>query len=414
MIKSYKRILAAFSLSAALAVAGCGSTKPSESGGSMNTTNSQVTDTSSAAKLKIKTSFYPMHEFTRQVAGDLADVENLVPAGVEPHDWEPTPQDMAGIADADVIVYNGAGMESWIDQVLDSVKDRDLKVIEASQGLEIMEGEGHSHAHDHGTEGEHSHEDEHAHDHGTEGEHSHEDEHAHDHGTEGEHSHEDEHAHDHGGEGEHSHEDEHAHDHGAEGEHSHEDEHAHDHGAEGGHHHDHGGLDPHVWLSPALAIQQVRNIEQGLAEADPEHKDAYKANADAYVSKLEALDQEFKEGLKDSKRKDFITQHAAFGYLAKEYGLTQVPIAGLSPDQEPSASQMAKIIEFAKDNNVKTIFFETLVASNVAETIAAEIGATTAVLNPIEGLTEEDISKQLDYIAIMRQNLQALQAALNE
>jgi len=398
MIKSYKRILAAFSLSAALAVAGCGSAKPSESGGSMNTTNSQVTDTSSAAKLKIKTSFYPMHEFTRQVAGDLADVENLVPAGVEPHDWEPTPQDMAGIADADVIVYNGAGMESWIDQVLDSVKDRDLKVIEASQGIEIMEGEGHSHAHDHGTEGEHSHEDEHAHDHGTEGEHSQEDEHAHDHGTEGEHSHEDEHAHDHG----------------TEGEHSHEDEHAHDHGEEGGHHHDHGGLDPHVWLSPALAIQQVRNIEQGLAEADPEHKDAYKANADAYISKLEALDQEFKEGLKDSKRKDFITQHAAFGYLAKEYGLTQVPIAGLSPDQEPSASQMAKIIEFAKENNVKTIFFETLVASNVAETIAAEIGATTAVLNPIEGLTEEDISKQLDYIAIMRQNLQALQAALNE
>ncbi|WP_342576725.1 zinc ABC transporter substrate-binding protein [Paenibacillus sp. FSL M8-0142] len=398
MIKSYKRILAAFSLSAALAVAGCGSAKPSESNGSMNTTNSQVTDTSTAAKLKIKTSFYPMYEFTRQVAGDMADVENLVPAGVEPHDWEPTPQDMAGIADADVIVYNGAGMESWIDQVLDSVKDRDLKVIEASQGIEIMEGEGHSHSHDHGAEGEHSQEDEHAHDHGAEGEHSHEDEHAHDHGAEGEHSHEDEHAHDHG----------------AEGEHSHEDEHAHDHGAEGGHHHDHGGLDPHVWLSPALAIQQVRNIEQGLAEADPDHKDAYKANADSYVSKLEALDQEFKEGLKDSKRKDFITQHAAFGYLAKEYGLTQVPIAGLSPDQEPSASQMAKIIEFAKENNVKTIFFETLVASNVAETIASEIGASTAVLNPIEGLTDEDISKQLDYIAIMRQNLQALQAALNE
>ncbi|RAR42241.1 metal ABC transporter substrate-binding protein [Paenibacillus sp. MDMC362] len=398
MIKSYKRIFAAFSLSAALAVAGCGSAKPSESNGSMNTTDSQVTDTSTATKLKIKTSFYPMYEFTRQVAGDLADVENLVPAGVEPHDWEPTPQDMAGIADADVIVYNGAGMESWIDQVLESVKDRDLKVIEASQGIEIMEGEGHSHAHDHGAEGEHSHEEEHAHDHGTEGEHSHEEEHAHDHGTKGEHSHEEEHAHDHG----------------TEGEHSHEDEHAHDHGEEGGHHHDHGGLDPHVWLSPALAIQQVRNIEQGLAEADPEHKDAYKANADAYVSKLEALNQEFKEGLKDSKRKDFITQHAAFGYLAHEYGLTQIPIAGLSPDQEPSASQMAKIIEFAKENNVNTIFFETLVASNVAETIATEIGASTAVLNPIEGLTEEDIAKELDYITIMQQNLQALQAALNE
>ncbi|MFK4166937.1 metal ABC transporter solute-binding protein, Zn/Mn family, partial [Paenibacillus lautus] len=264
------------------------------------------------------------------------------------------------------------------------------------------------HAHDHSEEGEHSH-DEHAHDHSEEGEHSH-DEHAHDHSEEGEHSH-DEHAHDHSEEGEHSHE-EHAHDHGEEGDHSH-DEHAHEH-AEEGHHHDHGGLDPHVWLSPAMAVKQVRNIEAGLAEAAPEHREAFKANADAYVTKLEALDKEFRDGLKNAKRKDFITQHAAFGYLAREYGLTQVPIAGLSPDQEPSAAQMAEVIEFAKEHNVKTIFFETLVSSNVAETIASEIGASTSVLNPIEGLTEEDIADNLDYIAIMRQNLDALTKALNE
>ncbi|ACX65683.1 metal ABC transporter solute-binding protein, Zn/Mn family [Paenibacillus sp. Y412MC10] len=407
-MKRFKRVLTLLSLSAVLAIAGCGSGKSTVTHeGNVSSANNEASDasTTETTKLKVKTSFYPMYEFTKQVAGDLADVENLIPPGIEAHDWEPTPQDMAGISDADVLVYNGAGMEGWVDQVLESIQGTGVSAIEASKGIEIMEGTGHSH--DHGEEGDHGH-DEHAHDHGEEGDHSH-DEHAHDHGEEGDHSH-DEHAHDHGEEGDHSH-DEHAHDH-EEGDHSH-DEHAHDHEEEG-HHHDHGGLDPHVWLSPAMAVKQVRNIEAGLAEAAPEHQEAFKANADAYVSKLEALDKEFRDGLKNTKRKDFITQHAAFGYLAREYGLTQVPIAGLSPDQEPSAAQMAEVIEFAKEHNVKTIFFEMLVSSNVAETIASEIGASTSVLNPIEGLTEEDIADNLDYIAIMRQNLDALTKALNE
>ena len=378
-MKRFKRVLTLLSLSAVLAIAGCGSGKSTVThGGNASSANNQTSDasTTETTKLKVKTSFYPMYEFTKQVAGDLADVENLIPPGIEAHDWEPTPQDMAGISDADVLVYNGAGMEGWVDQVLESIQGTGVSAIEASKGIEIMEGTAHSH--DHGEEGDHSH-----------------DEHAHDHSEEGEHSHE-----------------EHAHDHGEEGDHSH-DEHAHEH-AEEGHHHHHGGLDPHVWLSPAMAVKQVRNIEAGLAEAAPEHREAFKANADAYVTKLEALDKEFRDGLKNAKRKDFITQHAAFGYLAQEYGLTQVPIAGLSPDQEPSAAQMAEVIEFAKEHNVKTIFFETLVSSNVAETIASEIGASTSVLNPIEGLTEEDIADNLDYIAIMRQNLDALTKALNE
>ena len=92
-----------------------------------------------------------MYEFTKQVAGDLADVENLIPPGIEAHDWEPTPQDMAGISDADVLVYNGAGMEGWVDQVLESIQGTGVSAIEASKGIEIMEGTAHSH--DHGEEG---------------------------------------------------------------------------------------------------------------------------------------------------------------------------------------------------------------------------------------------------------------------
>ena len=389
-MKFWNRSIIALSLSMMLVVAGCGSNAntPANSAGTggSSTAPEASANTPAAEKLEIKTSFYPMYEFTRHVAGELANVENLVPAGMEPHDWEPTPQDMAAITEADVLVYNGAGMEGWVDQVLESATGKGLKAIEASQGLEIVEGaEGHEHAH-----GDEAHEDgEHAHE---EGEHTDE---------EGDHVHE---------EGEHTHEEgDHVHE---ESEHAHEEsEHAHD---DSGHHHDHGGLDPHVWLSPALAIEEVRNIEKGLSAAAPQYADQFKANADAYAAELEALDKEFAATLKNSKRKDFITQHAAFGYLAKQYGLTQVPIAGLSPEQEPSAAQMAEIVQFAKEHNVKTIFFETLVSSKVADTIASEIGAKSAVLNPIEGLTEEDLAKGLDYIGVMRQNLQALKAALNE
>lgn len=373
-MKFWSRNLIFLSLSLMLVLAGCG-TKSDNAGSSA--TNNPASSTAEAStadstqkKLEIKTSFYPMYEFTRHVAGDLANVENLVPAGMEPHDWEPTAQDMAKLTEADVLVYNGAGLESWVDQALDSATGSNLKAIEASQGIEIMEGseEGHSH-------GEEAHSNDHDHDHGEE---AHTDE---------------EHNHDHE-DGEQAAE-----------EHSHE---------ESGHVHDHGGLDPHVWLSPQLAIQEVRNIEKGLSEVAPEYKEQFKANADAYVTELEALDNEFTEGLKDSKRKDFITQHAAFGYLAKQYGLKQVPIAGLSPDQEPSPAQMADIVQFAKENNVKTIFFETLVSSKVADTIAKEIGAHTDVLNPLEGLTEEELDAGNDYVRVMRSNLEALKTALNE
>jgi len=356
------RHLAVLSLSSLLIVAGCGSNNTSATNGG-NAANSpaaatEVTAVPAAEKLDIKVSFYPMYEFTKNVAGDLADVETLIPAGIEPHDWEPTAQDMAAITDADVLVYNGAGMEGWVEQVLDSTSGSKLITVEASKGLEIMEGseEEEEHAHEEGEAGEEA---------------------DHDHEADGDHNHEQ-----------------------AEDDHEHE--------------HEHGGLDPHVWLNPALAIREVRTIEAALSAAAPEHAEAFKANADVYVAKLEQLDKEFRDGLKAAKRKDFITQHAAFGYLAQEYGLTQVPIAGLSPEQEPSAARMAEIVEFAKAHNVKTIFFETLVSSSVADTIAKEIGAKAAVLNPIEGLTDEDRSNNLDYLGIMRQNLAALQAALNE
>ncbi|MEK4436045.1 metal ABC transporter solute-binding protein, Zn/Mn family [Paenibacillus sp. FSL K6-2862] len=366
-----------------LIAAGCGQTKPASDSDAASTSTPAATE----KKLNVQVSFYPMYEFTKNVAGDLADVHTLVPAGMEPHDWEPTPQDIASIEKADVLVYNGAGMESWIDQVKDSLSNDKLVQVEASQGIDLLEGveDGHHH-------GESS-ADEHDHDHADEA-------------TTEEHDHDHEH-------GEEAAAEEHDHNHADEAT-TEEHDHEHDADTEEGHSHDHGGLDPHVWLSPVLAVQEVRNIEAGLAQAAPEHAEQFKQNADAYIAKLETLDQEFKAAVTNSKRKDFITQHAAFGYLAQQYGLQQVPIAGLSPEQEPSAAQMASVIDFAKEHQVKTIFFETLVSSKVSETIASEVGAKTAVLNPIEGLTEEEIAAGLDYIGVMEQNLEALKLALNE
>ncbi|WP_223067471.1 metal ABC transporter substrate-binding protein [Paenibacillus caui] len=326
---------AALLVSLALLAAGCGSNKNNAS----TNASASADAAGQTGKLNVQVSFYPMYEFTKNVAGDLADVHTLISAGVEPHDWEPTPKDIKNIEDADVLVYNGAGFEGWVDQVIGGLSNDKLVKIEASQGISLLEG----------LEEE-------------------------------------------------------------EGEEGHAGEEAHDHA----HEHDHGEHDPHVWLSPLGAIKEVRKIQDGLSKAAPEHADEFKANADAYVAKLEQLDKEFKEGLSNTKRKDFITQHAAFAYLAHDYGLTQEPIAGLSPEEEPSAAQMAEIVKFAKEHNTKTIFFETLVSSKVAETVANEIGAKSAVLNPIEGLTEEDVANNLDYLAIMRQNLDALKQALNE
>ncbi|RUS47053.1 metal ABC transporter substrate-binding protein [Cohnella sp. AR92] len=171
--------------------------------------------------------------------------------------------------------------------------------------------------------------------------------------------------------------------------------------------------DPHVWLSPVLAQQEVIAILKALEKADPANKTDYRKNADNYIAKLQQLDEDYREGLKNVSKKELVTQHAAFGYLAKEYGLVQVPISGLSPEQEPSPEEMAKVVEFAREHQVGTIFFETLVDPKVARTIATEIGAQTDVLNPLEGLTEEELANHLDYIGVMENNLKALRKALS-
>lgn len=320
-MKKWLSGIISLSLCASL-LTGCSftSSSSSETGGTASEAAGQ--------KLNVYTSFYTMYDFAGKIGGDKITITNLVPPGTEPHDWEPTPNDIVGLEKADVFVYNGAGMEHWVDGVLDSLQNKDLVTVEASHGISLLEG----HSHD---EDEEEHEEE-------------------------------------------------------------EEEHS---------------TDPHVWLSPVNAKKEMESIKNVLVQADPENKEYYEANYAKYAEEADKLDQEWKDMTASLKNKDLIVAHQAFGYLCQTYGLNQVAIEGLSPDSEPDAARMAEIIEFAKERKINTIFFEELVNPKVAETIAKATGAKTAVLSPIEGLSEESQNAGDEYFSIMRKNLQAVKDA---
>ncbi|MFF0123148.1 metal ABC transporter substrate-binding protein [Micromonospora arida] len=184
----------------------------------------------------------------------------------------------------------------------------------------------------------------------------------------------------------------------------------HDHEGEEGHAEESGGKDPHVWLDPTRLAGIGDELAQRLGKADPDHAADYTARAAALRTDLTTLDGEFKHGLATCQRREIVTSHAAFGYLADRYQLDQVGITGLSPDVEPSPQRLAHVIEEAKEHQATTIFFETLVSPKVAETIAGQVGAKTAVLDPIEGLAA---GSNGDYLSVMRTNLRTLQTALS-
>ncbi|WP_010053927.1 metal ABC transporter substrate-binding protein [Carnobacterium maltaromaticum] len=284
--------------------------------------------TKDSTKLQIVTSFYPMYDFTQNVAGDNAEVSVLMKAGTEPHDYEPSAKDIAKIADSDVFVYNSKEMETWVSSVLTNIDTKKTVVVDASQGIDLLEG-NHS---DDETEAEHE-----------------------------------------------------------------------------GHSHAH---DPHIWLNPVLAQKQVDTIKEGIIKADTKNKETYEKNALAYKEKLAALNEKFEMGLKNAENRTFVTQHAAFAYLANRYDLEQVAIAGLSPDQEPSPAKLAELNDFIKENNIKIIYFAETASPKIAKTVANETGAKLEVLSPIEGITQEEQEKGVDYIKVMEKNLEALEKAI--
>ena len=176
--------------------------------------------------------------------------------------------------------------------------------------------------------------------------------------------------------------------------------------------HEHGEYDPHVWLDPMNAKQEMQNICEAFSEADPEHRADYQANYEKWAKQLDELDKTYQTTLENLSERNIVVAHEAYGYLCRRYNLTQVSIEGMSPDSEPDPGRMADIIDFVRANNVRAIFFEELSGSRTAETVAAETGVKLLTLSPLEGLSDRQEETGGDYFSVMEENLQQLTEAL--
>ena len=307
-----RRLLSLAALpAAALVLTACapGSTAPSA-------TSSDSSGT--AAQLPVVAAFYPLQFAVEQVGGDRVSVTSLTAAGAEPHDLELTPQQVAAVSDAALVVYL-KGFQSSVDEAVDQAGG--ANALDAGTGIPPLappQGELDAAA--------------------------------------------------------------------AEGVAP-------------------PAYDPHVWLDPTNMTRIVDSVAARLSVADPAGAEEYAANATALTAQLSALDAEWKTGTSTCTSRDLVVSHEAFGYLAQRYGFTQVGISGLSPDAEPSPAKVAEVADFVRANGVRTIYYETLVDPKVAQTVAAETGAATAVLDPLEGLAEGSSD---DYLSVMRTNLETV------
>jgi zinc transport system substrate-binding protein len=170
-----------------------------------------------------------------------------------------------------------------------------------------------------------------------------------------------------------------------------------------------GELDPHVWLDPVAMLQITDAVADRLIEIDPDHQQAYERNRDRLIGDLRRLDTAYEQGLADCDRRTIVTSHDAFSYLARRYGLEQIPIAGIDPHAEPSPSEQADIADLVEQDGITTVFTETLVSDDVAESIADETGVKVATLDPIEGLSDD--TSDDTYLTLMRSNLEMLREA---
>jgi len=247
------------------------------------------------------------------VAGDRAEAQALVPPGVEPHDWEPSPRDVSLVQRAAVFVHTGTGLDAWASRLVGGLGSR-TEVVDAARGLSLL-SQGAS-------------------------------------------------------------------------------------------------VDPHVWLDPTLARAQAQTIAEGLTRADPAGAPVYRENAAKLTARLDALDRAFADGLRDCARRELVTSHAAFAYLARRYGLIQLPVMGIAPEAEPNPADLAAIVRTARERHVTHVFFEPLVSPRLAQTLEREIGATTLPLDPIEGVSREQAAADAGYVELMQANLATLRTGL--
>lgn len=269
-------------------------------------------------RLSVIASFYPLTFVAQRIGGRCVEVTDLTPPGAEPHDLELTPDDVASIASADVVLYLGGGFQPAVEDAIAEAEGLTVDVLQDVSTLPNSEPEQGAPA-----------------------------------------------------------------------------------------------VDPHVWLDPGRFATIAAEVEDALLRSGVPQTCGVADRADELRDDLGALDRRFRDGLTGCRLDTFVTSHAAFGYLADAYGLRQVAIAGLEPDTEPDPRRLADIAAVVRAEDVDTIFTEELVSPELAETIAQETGAGTAVLATIEALTEQEAQAGADYLSLMGEDLDALRGALD-
>ena len=284
---------------------------------------SSTTTAQNNSSPKIVTTFLPVHLFTKAVVGDTGEVDILISPGRSVHDYQATPDDAKLLADADVLVENGLGIEEFLSGLIANAGNSQLQQINASEGIEVIEEEHNEREHE-------------------------------------------------------------------------EEEH--------GHHHE--GGDPHVWLDPVLAQQQVATIRDGLIEIDPNNADSYRTNADAYIQQLQQLDNEFQQRLAPLAGCNFITFHDAFPYLAQRYGLQQEAIVEV-PEDSMTPQDIQRVQLAANQYQVKSLLTEPGIEDKRIQQISSDLNLPLEAIDPLEsGETEPQY-----YFQAMRGNLEALERA---
>lgn len=273
--------------------------------------DTKTTNDEGNKKVNIMVSVYPLKEFADKIAGDKAEVSCMVPDNMEPHDYEPKTKDFEALIKSDAFIYNGLGLETWVDQVKSVIGDKELRIVDSSEGVEVRK------------EGD--------------------------------------------------------------------------------------VIDPHSWLSLKEAEKQAENIKDTLVEIDEDNKAYYEENYDAFVGELESLYNEYKEKFDNLSTKDFVTGHAAFGYLCRDFGLQQKSVENLFAEGEPTPKQLEQLVTFCKENNIKTVFSESLASPKVSETLAKEVGAEVVPILTLES-NEDDKS----YVEAMRYNLEEIYKCLSQ
>jgi zinc transport system substrate-binding protein len=310
----YKKIIALISTFIIFfSLTACNNGKTGKDESKINEVNS-----STSGKIDVVVSFNPLKEFTEAVGKDKVNVTSVVEGAVEPHDFEPKAKDLGNINNSKIFVYNGLGMEPWVDKVLESLDTNKVILVDSSKGVNPIKDSNS--------------------------------------------------------------------------------------GEDG---HEHGEYDPHIWLSLKEAKVQSKNIKEALIKADPSNKDYYEKNYEEFSNTLDNLYNEYKSKFDSLSNKRFVTGHAAFSYLCRDFNLEQNSIEGVYSEGEPSAKKLKELVEYSRKNNVKTIFSEENASPEISKTLANEVGAKVEKIYSLE--SKED---NKDYIESMRSNLEKIYSSL--